>query len=49
MNTIITNDRELAMAVAFALKGEKYLEEHNGHIDLDDDDALAAMFIKGIF
>ena len=43
MNTIITNDERIALIIGVALTGEKYLNEHNGNIDLDDDDAVEAM------
>jgi hypothetical protein len=43
MNTIITNDERMALIIGVALTGEKYLNEHNGNIDLDDDDAVEAM------
>ena len=43
MNAIILNDKDVALIMAVALSGEKYLAEHNGHIDLDDDDAVDAM------
>lgn len=49
MNTLISNYKDLALVVAVALSGEKYLEEHNGHIDLDDDDAACAMLMNEIF
>lgn len=49
MNTLISNDKYLALVAAMALNGEKYLEEHNGHIDLDDDDAPCAMLMNEIF
>lgn len=38
MNVMITNDKDVARIMAVALSGERYLAEHNGHIDLDDDD-----------
>ena len=37
MNTIITNDNKMSLINDVALKGEKYLAEHNDNIDLDDD------------
>lgn len=43
MYTVFTNDKDVALIMGVALKGEKYLAEHNGHIDLDDDDAVDAM------
>ena len=43
MNTIITNDKKMSLINDVALKGEKYLTEHNGNIDLDDDDAIDAL------
>jgi len=46
MNTMITNDKDVAQIIAVALSGEKYLVEHNGHIDLDDDGAVDAMVWK---
>jgi hypothetical protein len=49
METIITNDLDMATIVAMTLKGEKYLEEHNGQIDLDDDGAVEAMMVKNVF
>lgn len=44
--TIITKDAEMATVVNMMLVGEKYLNEHDGQIDLDDDDAVAAMMVK---
>ena len=55
MITTMTNDKDVALMMRVALSGEKYLEEHNGHIDLDDDDpaVIDAMvwndLKKGIF
>lgn len=46
---IFTTDSELAAVVGTMLAGEKYLNEHNGQIDLDDDDAVAAMLVKDVF
>lgn len=43
MDTIITNDKKMSLLTDVALKGEKYLVEHNGNIDLDDDDAIEAL------
>ena len=43
MNTIITNDNKMSLINDVALKGEKYLSEHNGNIDLDDDNAIEAL------
>jgi hypothetical protein len=43
MNTIITNDKKMSLLNDVALKGEKYLAEHNGNIDLDDDNAIEAL------
>lgn len=43
MITIISNDKDLALIMAVATSGEEYLAKNNGHIDLDDDDAVAAM------
>ena len=43
MNTIITNDKKMSLLIDVALKGEKYLAEHNGNIDLDDDNAIEAL------
>ena len=43
MNTIITNDKKMSLLNDLALKGEKYLAEHNGNIDLDDDNAIEAL------
>lgn len=41
--TIFSNDKEMALLTDVALKGEKYLTEHNGNIDLDDDNAIEAL------
>lgn len=49
MTTIISNDKDLALIMAVATSGEEYLAENNGHIDLDDDDAVDAMLIKDVF
>lgn len=46
---IFTTDSELAATVDMMLAGEKYLNEHDGQIDLDDDDAVAAMLVKDVF
>lgn len=46
---IFTTDSELAAVVSMMLAGEKYLNEHDGQIDLDDDDAVAAMLVKDVF
>lgn len=43
MDTIITNDKKMSLLIDVVLKGEKYLEEHNGNIDLDDDNAIEAL------
>jgi hypothetical protein len=43
MDTIITNDKKMSLLIDVALKGEKYLAEHNGNIDLDDDNAIEAL------
>lgn len=43
MNEIISNDKDVALIMDIVLRGEKYLNKHNGHIDLDDDNAVAAM------
>lgn len=48
-NLIITTDSKLAAVVDMTLAGEKYLNEHDGQIDLDDDDAVAAMLVKNVF
>lgn len=41
----MTNDKDVTLIIDIVLRGEKYLNEHNGYIDLDDDDddAVAAM------
>lgn len=46
---IFTTDSELAAVANTMLAGEKYLNEHDGQIDLDDDDAVAAMLVKNVF
>lgn len=46
---VFTTDSELAAVVDTMLAGEKYLNEHDGQIDLDDDDAVAAMLVKDVF
>lgn len=43
MTTIITNDENMSLLIDVALKGEKHLAEHNGNIDLDDDNAIEAL------
>ena len=48
-NLIITTDSQLAAVADMTLAGEKYLNEHDGQIDLDDDDAVAAMLVKNVF
>lgn len=48
MTTIISNDKDLALIMAVATSGEEYLAENNGHIDLDDDDAVDAMVWQDI-
>lgn len=46
---IFTTDSELAAVVNTMLAGEKYLNEHDGQIDLDDDDAVSAILVKDVF
>ena len=48
MTTMISNEKDLALIMAVATSGEKYLAENNGHIDLDDDDAVDAMVWQDI-
>lgn len=48
-NLIITTDKNMAMIADMAMVGEEHLARHNGQIDLDDDDAIDAMIVSGIF
>ena len=48
MTIMISNDKDLALVMAVATSGEKYLADNNGHIDLDDDDAVDAMVWQDI-